>query len=106
MDYSNDTILLIKYSIVQFGISNECVNLHIFGTLELLLFIMCIVFNSVLLKIFFINKKLRTKFTKLIVVLTLNNLLGSIFIFPFTIISKFYCKWIFGQFGCVFVGKF
>ena len=105
MNYPNDTNLLPKYKIVFFEISEECINLHIFGSIELVLFIVCVVFNSILLKIFIQNKKLRTKFTKLIIVLTLNNLLGSIFIFPFTVASKFYCKWSFGQYGCVFVGN-
>ena len=104
MNFSNETRFITRYKILIFEFSDQCIQLHIFAFIELLLFFVCVVFNSVLLKIFIHNKKLRTKFTKLIIVLTVNNLVGSFFVFPFAVLSKFYCKWAFGQFGCVFVG--
>ena len=62
--------------------------LNIIGFYLIILFLLCILVNTKLLIIFVRFKQLHTSLNKLIIVLTLFNLLGSIQ-FPFLILSNF-----------------
>ncbi len=69
-----------------------CYKLIIKGVVYTILFIACVIFNAILLGIFFRNKKLQNSFNLLVITLTVMNLVGSLLEFPFVIPSNFYCK--------------
>ena len=70
----------------------ECYKLKLMGFYCLVLFILCLFFNSVLLRVFYVNKSLRTSFNILFVALIVLNLAGTLFQLPFVIVSNLNCK--------------
>lgn len=70
----------------------ECYKLRIVGVVEMILFFLCLVFNSMLLKMFIRNKKFHTPLNVLIIILTCFNFFGSLLEFPFIILSNLYCR--------------
>lgn len=71
----------------------ECYILRLIDVLVVLVFMLCLGFNSMLL-LAFCRKKSPTKTALDIYMasLTFLNLIGSILEFPFIIISNFYCR--------------
>lgn len=80
----------------------ECYKLRMIGFYCLTLFLVSFVFNYILLKIFYIYSELRTPSNVFFIVLTILNLIGTLFQLPIVILSNFYCQWIFSKTGCYF----
>jgi hypothetical protein len=73
---------------------------RIFGFYLIIVFILCIILNSILLLVFYRNKELRIPFNMLIMFITSLNLLSTIQ-FPFVIHSSFSHKWTSFKYGCI-----
>ena len=103
----------------------ECYKLQIIGVYCILIFFLSLLFNSILLRIFYQNKNLRNSFNTVTIFLTFLNFFGSILQFIFVIPSNFNCRyiaftfwllsiikskwlitksWQFGKIGCYFSG--
>ncbi len=89
MDFSNQTDRFNKESPIP------CYKLKIISGYCVIVFILCLVFNSLLLRVFLLYKYLRTSINHIIIVLTLVNLLGSIIEMSFVILSNYNCRLIF-----------
>ncbi len=74
---------------------------NLFGVYLIIIFLLCIILNSILLFVFYRNKELRIPFNILIMVITFLNLLSTIQ-FPFVIHSSFSHKWTSFKYGCIF----
>jgi hypothetical protein len=74
---------------------------NLFGIYLIIIFLLCIILNSILLFVFYRNKELRIPFNILIMVITFLNLLSTIQ-FPFVIHSNFSHKWTSFKYGCIF----
>ncbi len=70
----------------------ECYKLKIISVYCFLVLILSLVLNSLLLKVFYQNKKLRTSINTSIIALTFTNLVGSILEMMFVIPSNWYCR--------------
>jgi hypothetical protein len=70
----------------------DCYKLRIIGVFSIFLFILSIIFNSLLLAVFFSSKKFRSSNNIPLLALTFLNLIGSILEYPFVIISNLKCK--------------
>lgn len=77
--------------------------LKIFGSYLIIMFMLCMVLNTVLLLIFILNKELRIPFNMTIIMITSINLLSTIQ-FPLVIHSSFSSKWTSKKFGCILSG--
>ena len=73
---------------------------RIFGIYLLVVFLLCIILNSILLAVFYRNKELRIPFNMLIMFTTFLNLFSTIQ-FPFVIHSNFSHKWTSSKYGCI-----
>jgi len=73
----------------------------IFGIYLIVVFILCLILNSILLLVFYRNKELRIPFNMLIMFITSLNLLSTIQ-FPFVIHSSFSHRWTSFKYGCIF----
>jgi hypothetical protein len=74
---------------------------RIFGIYLLVVFLLCIILNSILLAVFYRNKELRIPFNMLIMFTTFLNLFSTIQ-FPFVIHSSFSHRWTSFKYGCIF----
>jgi hypothetical protein len=74
---------------------------NLFGIYLVIIFISCIILNSILLLVFYRNKELRIPFNMLIIVITYLNLFSTPQ-FPFVIHSSFSQKWTSSKYGCIF----
>ncbi len=72
-----------------------------FGIYLIIVFILCIILNSILLLVFYRNKELITPYNMLIIVITYLNLFSTPQ-FPFVIHSSFSQKWTSSKYGCIF----
>jgi len=72
----------------------------IFGIYLIIIFLLCIILNSILLLVFYRNKELRIPFNMLIMSITFLNLFSTIQ-FPFVIHSNFSHKWTSSKYGCI-----
>ncbi|CAF0955798.1 unnamed protein product [Brachionus calyciflorus] len=98
--YNNTTSRFIdKYSLES---PVECYKLKIVGVYCIILFVFSTFFNGALLWAFIKNKSLRTSINIFIIALAVFNLFGTLVELPFIILSNLNCKWIFGEFACVF----
>jgi len=70
----------------------ECYKLKIISAYCVLVLILSLTFNSLLLKVFYQHKKLRTSINMIIIALTFINLFGSILEMMFVIPSNWYCR--------------
>jgi hypothetical protein len=74
---------------------------NLFGVYLIIIFLLCIILNSILLFVFYRNKELRIPFNMLIMFITSLNLLSTIQ-FPFVIHSSFSHRWTSFKYGCIF----
>lgn len=70
----------------------ECYKLNILAVYCMILFALSLIFNSLLLWIFFRHKELRSNLNMLIIALTALNLFASCIEFPFVITSNLKCR--------------
>ena len=70
----------------------ECYKLKIISVYCVIVLILSLTLNSLLLKVFYQNKKLRTSINTTIIALTFTNLVGSILEMMFVIPSNWYCR--------------
>ena len=77
--------------------------LNIIGIYFVIIFLLCIFFNSTLLLIFIRHSELRIRLNIIIITITIFNLLGST-VFPVLINSTFNHKWSSTKNGCVLTG--
>lgn len=63
--------------------------LYILGSFLVLIMVLGLLFNTILLRIFIVNKDLRTPVNSLIIAITLLNLIGSLTELPWVIHSCF-----------------
>ena len=70
----------------------ECYKLNIIAVYCIILFLTCIIYNLLLLLIFYKHKKLRTNLNIFIIALTILNLFGAVSQFIFVIPSNLYCR--------------
>ena len=77
--------------------------LNLIGIYSVMIFILCVLTNSLLLLVFNRYKKLRTPLNQLIMIMTIFNLICSVQ-FPFVIHSHFNHKWIWSRSVCIFSG--
>lgn len=95
--FANDTLVLDEFPISPIN----CVVLNGIGFYMCFLLSGVVLVNALLLLTFLNNKDLRQPINTFIIVITVLNLIGSVFEFPFVIGSTFSCRWIFGHSGCV-----
>ena len=72
----------------------ECYKLAIIGVFFLTLGFASVIFNGLLLWIFFLYKELRNSMNAFIIALTICNLLATCTEFPFVIGSNFSCRYL------------
>jgi hypothetical protein len=89
METLNHTDLFNKESPIQ------CYKLKIISGYYVVVLILALIFNWLLLREFFLNKKLRTSINLITIALTFCNLIGSIGGMTFAIWSNFRCRLIF-----------
>ena len=82
----------------------ECYKLKIIGLYCIVTMVAGIIFNSLLLWILLYFKEFRTSINSFMIALSVINLIGCFFEFPFVIISNLSCKWTFKKIGCILSG--
>lgn len=81
---------------------DACFKLNLLAIFCTILFILSVVFNSLLLCLFCIDRKLRTSVNWFVISLTFLNLLGTCTEIPFIILNNFYCRLVFSVNRCIF----
>ena len=69
-----------------------CFQLKIIGTVCVIIMVLAIIFNGILIVLYFRHKDLRTPLNTLIISLAVVNFIGAFLEFPFIIVSNFYCR--------------
>ena len=82
------------YNETFYGVSSpvECFKLNLIAIYCIVIFVLSLVFNSLLIIVFYIYKDLTSPLNPFIITLTIFNLAGTLIEFPFVIASNFYCK--------------
>jgi hypothetical protein len=83
---------------------NMCLKLNIVSLYCILLFVFVFIVNSLLLIVFYRNKKLRSPLNMFIIAITILNLFGAVLELPIVIVSNYFCEWVFYDLGCVISG--
>ena len=71
---------------------DKCDEMRLFGIYLIFIFISSVIFNSLVIWIFYVKKESRTALNKLFVTLTILNLFGCIIEIPLVIFSSFNCR--------------
>ena len=97
MKFSNQTDLFSRQSPIS------CYKLNMLSAYCFLILILSLIFNTMLLRVFHLYKRLRTSINVIIIVLTYLNLIGSIIEMPFVILSNYYCRLVFKTFTIIHI---
>lgn len=73
-------------------INKNCSSLKIISYYCIILFFLSMVFNVILLRLFYFHKELRKSFNLIIIALLLLNVLGTLFELPVIILTNYYCE--------------
>ena len=82
------------YNGTYYGVESpvECFNLNLIAIYCIVVVVLSLIFNSLLIVVFYVYKDLSSPLNPFIITLTIFNLVGTLIEFPFVIVSNFYCK--------------
>ncbi len=104
MNFYNKSLVSFNLDLFDFDTNLSPISefwTRIFGIYLVVVFLLCLILNSILLAVFCRNKELRIPFNLLIMFITSLNLFSTIQ-FPFVIHSSFSHKWTSFKNGCIF----
>ncbi|RNA14436.1 visual pigment-like receptor peropsin [Brachionus plicatilis] len=90
----------INHSSLIEPLVENCSSLKIISLYCTILFSLSMIFNLVLLRLFYLYKELRKSFNLIILALVLLNLFGTLFELPILIVTNYYCEWVFPTIFC------